>query len=90
MQTARPRCQLSCSTMRVLHNGCNFLEEVATFRERSAMGKMGLRLLSLILLVGKGGAVWNPSDPDAVVGHIDYAPPHIGPWRFRVRAGSGA
>ena len=49
----------------------------------------------LLLLVQGGGAVWhpngpvwNPSDPTKVVGHIDYAPPHIGAWhRFRsVRA----
>ena len=27
------------------------------------------------------GPVWNPSDPTKVVGHIDYAPPHIGAWQ---------
>ena len=50
----------------------------------------------LLLLVQGGGAVWhpngpvwNPSDPTKVVGHIDYAPPHIGPWhRFRACASS--
>jgi hypothetical protein len=52
----------------------------------------------LLLLVQGGGAVWhpngpvwNPSDPTKVVGHIDYAPPHIGPWHrlpFRACASS--
>ena len=58
----------------------------------------GGALVCLLLLVQGGGAVWhpngpvwNPSDPTKVVGHIDYAPPHIGPWHrlpFRACASS--
>ena len=33
------------------------------------------------------GPVWNPSDPTKVVGHIEYAPPHIG--AMQAAAGRG-
>ena len=43
-------------------------------------------ILGCVVLLGllpASRAVWNdPSDPNKIVGHIEYAPPHIGEERW--------
>jgi hypothetical protein len=51
--------------------------------QKGEMRKMMWVLIALSL-VSRSGALWqtplwnDPSDPNKIVGHIEYAPPHIG------------
>jgi len=55
----------------------------AEMMQKGEMRKMMWVLIALSL-VSRSGALWqtplwnDPSDPNKIVGHIEYAPPHIG------------
>ena len=50
---------------------------------RTGKGGVILGCVVLLGLLPASRAVWNdPSDPNKIVGHIEYAPPHIGEERW--------